>query len=133
MDFSNAAKINSRIWNRKKTPNKAGALSYPEFDMFIDYFSDWMSHISCWNKKIFKITKMSKLLSELFLDSRMIQWSFWMLPIVISKEFVHFRVGNESSLFNLISHQLTLVFKQAFSLMKWWIIYRILIKNQPVP
>ena len=52
------------------------------------------------------------------LDSVMVKWSFSMLPIVISKEFVHFRVGNESSLCNLISHQLTLVFKQAFLIMK---------------
>ena len=54
----------------------------------------------------------------LSLNSVMIKWLHSLLPIVISKEFVHFRVGNERSLFSMISQQLTLVFKEAFSLMK---------------
>ena len=52
-------------------------------------------------------------MSDIYKSPERVMVEFFDLPIVISKKFVHFPVGYETSLCNFISHKLMLVFKWA--------------------
>ena len=50
-------------------------------------------------------------MSDIYKSPESVMVELFDLPIVISKKFVHFPVGYETSLCNFISHKLMLVFK----------------------